>query len=60
MVETHLSNQDLLARKLAFISYFLKKTYIVGTHQKRLTEALLMSTHNIRFYREIRKIFILY
>ena len=32
------------------------KTYVVGTHQKRLTEVLLMSTHNICFYGEIRKI----
>ena len=28
------------------------KTYIVGTHKKSLTEALLMSTHNIRFHAE--------
>ena len=32
------------------------KTYVVGTHQKRLTEALLMSTHNISFCAVIRKI----
>ena len=32
------------------------KTYVVGTHLKRLTEALLMSTHNICFCREVRKI----
>ena len=27
------------------------KTYIVGTHKKRLAEALLMSTHNIICFR---------
>ena len=34
------------------------KTYVVGTHQKRLTEALLMSTHKICFHWEIRKLYI--
>ena len=32
------------------------QTYVVGTHLKRLVEALLMSTHNICFHGEIRKI----
>ena len=32
------------------------KTYVVGTHKKRLIEALLMSIHNICFRVEIRKI----
>ena len=35
---------------------FSKKTYIVGTHSKHLGEALLMSTHNICIYGEIRNI----
>ena len=30
------------------------KTYVVGTHLKRLAQVLLMSTHNICFRREIR------
>ena len=30
--------------------------HVVGTYQKRLMEALLMSTHNIYFHGEIRKI----
>ena len=31
--------------------------YVVGTHKERnLTEVLLMSTHNICFHEEIRKI----
>ena len=38
-----------------YLLYFSIKTYIVGTHKKRLAEALLMSTHNICFYEEIRK-----
>ena len=36
-------------------SYFSIKTYVVGT-QKCLTEALLMSIHNICFYGELEKI----
>ena len=32
------------------------KTYVVGTHKKRLAEVLLMSTHNICFHGEIKKI----
>ena len=39
----------------SYFSYFSKKTYVVDTHKKHLTEALLMSTHNICFLREIRK-----
>ena len=34
----------------------IKKTYVVGTHWKRLTEALPMSTHNICFNGELEKI----
>ena len=37
---------------MIFLGYFspaLIKTYVVATHLKRLGEALLMSTHNIRF-----------
>ena len=30
-------------------------TYVVGTHSKRLAEALRMSTHNIGLHGEIRK-----
>ena len=32
------------------------KPYVVGTHQKRLSEALPMSTHNICFNGELEKI----
>ena len=42
---------------LKHYSYFVMKTYVVGIHFKHLIEALQMSTHNIRFHREIRKIF---
>ena len=38
---------------LGFFSYFSIKTYVVGTHWKRLVEALPMSTHNICFYGEL-------
>ena len=30
-----------------YFSYFSVKTYVVGTHSKRLGEALVMRTHNI-------------
>ena len=43
-----------------YFSYFSTKTYVVGTHLKCLTEALLMSTHNLCFCGEIRKILIWY
>ena len=36
-------------------SYFSTIIYFVGTHKKRLVGALLLSTHNICFLREIRK-----
>ena len=36
-------------------SYFSTIIYFVGTHKKRLVGALLLSTHNICFRREIRK-----
>ena len=42
--------------KYWYFSYFSIKTYVVGTHQKRLAKALLMSTHSICFRGEIRKI----
>ena len=38
-----------------FLSYFSTKTYIVDTHQKNLTEALLMSAHKICQCGEIRE-----
>ena len=33
-----------------FFFYFSTKSYVVGTHLKHFTEALLMRTHNIRFF----------
>ena len=41
--------------KKFFCQIFIK-TYVVGAHQNRLGEAILMSTHNIGFYGEISKI----
>ena len=43
------------SEKCWYLSYFSIKTYVVGTHQKHLGETLLMSTHNIWFRGEIRK-----
>ena len=37
-------------------AYFSIKKYVVGTHKNRLGEAFLMSTHNICFYGEQKKI----
>ena len=42
MVKIHLTNQPTCENW--YFSYFLKKTYVVGTHQKHLTAALLMWT----------------
>ena len=38
-----------------YCSYSCMKTYIGGTYQKCLSEALLISTYNICFHAEIRK-----
>ena len=46
--------------KVLIFSYFFTKTYVVGIHWKHLIEALLMSTHNICFRGEVRKIFTWY
>ena len=42
--------------KINIFIHFSTKTYVVGTHKKHLSEVLLMSTHNICFHGEIRKI----
>ena len=42
-------------RKIIFSCLYIK-TYVVGTHSKRLVEAILMSTHNIGFKEEMSKI----
>ena len=34
-------------KSIDIFSYFSMKTYVVGTHYKRLGKALLLSTHNI-------------
>ena len=38
------------------LSVYLHETYVVATHQKRLTEALLMSTQNMCFMQKWRKL----
>ena len=40
------------------IDIFSAKTYVVGTHYKRLDEALLMRTHNIYIRCETRKYYL--
>ena len=40
-------------RSNTVVSYFSKKTYVVGTHYKCLSEVLLRSTHNLCFCGEI-------
>ena len=38
-----------------YLSYVSIKSYVMGTHKKRLAEALLMGTHNICLQVEVRK-----
>ena len=45
---------------IIFFSYFSTKTYVVGTHLKRLGEALQMSTHNIYFCGDKRKMSVIF
>ena len=58
---TEVSNKHYLltfpvsAKKYSYFSYFSTKIFIVDPQKKHLVEALLMSTHNICFHREIRK-----
>ena len=61
-VSLHLQNQWIQSHESRYewvsgevFSYVSTKTYIVGSHQKRLTQALLMSTHKICFHGEIIK-----
>ena len=46
-------------RKLLMFSYPSVLTEELGSQKIRHIESVLMSTHNIRFGREIRKIFLL-
>ena len=46
----------ILVKIVNIFSYFSMKIYVVDTHQKRLAEALLMSTHNLHFLEERRRI----
>ena len=39
-----------LTKKCRDLSYFSMKTYVVGTHKKPLSQALLISIHNIFFF----------
>ena len=41
---------------LGYFFYFSIKMFVVGIDWKHLTEAILMSTHSIRFYGELEKI----
>ena len=57
-VDIRIIAQDNKGIHKIFFSYFSAKRYVVGTHQKRPTKGLLLSTHNTGFHGEIRKIFI--
>ena len=37
-------------------TYFFIKTYFVGANKNCLGEAILMSTHNMRFYEDLTKL----
>ena len=41
--------------EIFIFSYFFMKTYVVGTHKKQITEAFLMSTHNMFSWRNKKK-----
>ena len=47
---------DKKAFEEEYFSCFSKEAYVIGTNKKCLTETLLMSTHNMFLYREIRKL----
>ena len=57
-VECAIAPNKGVSRKLIFLISPLK--HVVGTHQKCLSKALLMSTHNICFHGEIRKTSVLF
>ena len=59
-VQMHSSDKAFVStRKYRYFSYFCTKTYVVGTHLKRLTEALLMSTHNMFLCRYKKNIYLI-
>ena len=45
---------EIFIRNSLIFLVFLLKTLIVGTHQNRLSKAVLMSTHNLCFGAKIR------
>ena len=45
----------IFKQEVLIFSYFSMTTCVVGIHLKGLAEELLMSTHNIYFHREIKK-----
>ena len=53
-------DKQILSVKLLIFSYPSILTYVLGTQKNRLTETVLLSTHNILFGCEIRKLFFCY
>ena len=51
-----ISGSDKVVYFFHIFSYFSVKTYVVGTHYYYLGEAILMTTPNILFYEELKKI----
>ena len=47
--------RDVFNTYAIFFLIFFIKAYVVGTYQPRLVEVIQMSTHNIRFYKEVDK-----
>ena len=45
---------------MLIFSYLLVLTYVLGARKNRLIETVLLSTYNICFAREIRKLFFSY
>ena len=52
--------QIFLASKLCILSHSPILTFVLGAQKNRLIETVLLSTHNICFGGEIRKLFFYY
>ena len=57
---TGLDKQKKIQRKIVNISYPPFLTYVLGAQKNGLIETVLLSTHNIHFGREVRKLFFCY
>ena len=54
---TRLDKTKFLSVKLKIFSYLSILTYVLGAQKNRLIETVLLSTHNICFVSDLRKLF---